>query len=132
MKWHFYAMDSHAAHAARASFADFLGCLCHSKPDCQNAEIVYGELVGNAIRHAPGPIDIHVQADAYGLVRIDVCDTGAAFALNATLPAGDSERGRGLYIVSKLCPHVSLTRTAVGNKISAVLPVLAEPARTGT
>ncbi len=122
-------MDSRAANAARASFIDLLRSLCNENADCQDAEIVYSELVGNAIRHAPGPIDIRVQADEHGLVRIDICDTGAAFVLNAMLPPPDSECGRGLYIVSKLCPHVSLTRTAVGNKVSAVLPVLAEPSR---
>jgi anti-sigma regulatory factor (Ser/Thr protein kinase) len=129
MEWHFWAADKSAANAARRSFADFVRGLCNEKSACQTAEIVYGELVGNAIRHAPGPIDIRVQADAHGLVRLDVCDTGPAFTLTGTLPTPDSECGRGLYIVAKLCPDLSLTRTAVGNRVSAMLQLDVEPSR---
>jgi len=125
MEWHFSAVDSNAARAARRSFVDFLQSSCTAESDFESAEIVYGELVANAIGHAAGPIDIHAQADAHGLVRLDVCDTGKAFDLEATLPPPESECGRGLYIVSKLCPSLAATGTASGKTVSAVLPVRA-------
>ncbi len=91
--------------------------------------MVFGELVTNAVRHAPGPIDIRVQSDLSGRVMLDVFDTGPSFTIEPSLPPETSESGRGLYITACLCPHVSATPTPTGNKVSAVLPVNAKAAK---
>lgn len=127
MEWQFHAADAAEALSFRRDFVDFLRACCTDDSDCDGAEIVFGELVTNVMRHAPGAIQITLQSDVHGLVMLDVCDTGDAFAIAPALPATlFSASGRGLYIVSQLCPYLSSTRTANGNRVSAILPVMAE------
>jgi anti-sigma regulatory factor (Ser/Thr protein kinase) len=127
MEWQFRAADATLALSARHEFVDTLLATCTPESDCKSAEIAFGELVANVVRHAPGPIEITVQSDAHGLVTLDVCDSGEGFVLTYSLPAIPySESGRGLYIVAQLCTDLSSVRLANGNKVSAVLPVIAE------
>jgi anti-sigma regulatory factor (Ser/Thr protein kinase) len=105
---------------------DSLRAACSDQSDFGGAEIIFGELVANVVRHAPGPIEITAHSDGLGLVTLAVSDTGPAFTVAPALPASLlSESGRGLYVVSKLCAHLSSMRTEIGNKVSVVLPVLA-------
>ena len=88
------------------------------------AELVWGELVGNAIRHAPGPIDVQLDWDDDNPV-LTVHDEGKSFQPDIRLPADPlSERGRGLYIVRSL--ELSLRVTDIdgdGSEVVARLPV---------
>jgi len=105
---------------------DFLHGGCTGQSDFGGAEIIFGELVANVVRHSPGPIQITARSDHHGLVTLNVCDTGPAFTIAPALPVSLlSESGRGLYVVSRLGAHLSSMRTEIGNKVSAVLPVLA-------
>ncbi|HEY8297424.1 MAG TPA: ATP-binding protein [Candidatus Baltobacteraceae bacterium] len=125
MEWQFQAADARLALYARHGFLDALQQACTSESDCKSAEIAFGELVANVVRHAPGPIEITVESDAHGLVTLDVCDSGAGFVLMHSLPPRNSESGRGLFIVAQLCTNLSSTRLVSGNKVSVVLPVIA-------
>jgi anti-sigma regulatory factor (Ser/Thr protein kinase) len=127
MEWHFHALDATAALAARRTFLAFLRASCTPESDCEAAEIVFGELVANVMRHAPGSIDITARADAYGLVTLDVRDSGSAFTYAPALPESVfCDSGRGLHIVSQLCAHVALESDGNGKKVSVVLPVMAD------
>ncbi|MGZ3497970.1 MAG: ATP-binding protein [Vulcanimicrobiaceae bacterium] len=126
MEWQFRSADASRALGARHAFLEFIREACTAHSDCDAAEIVFGELVANVIQHAPGPIEITVRSDARGLVTLDVCDTGVGFAIAPALPLGGSESGRGLYIISRLCPHLSSARTITGNRVRVVLPVIAQ------
>ncbi len=81
--------------------------------------------MSNVIRHAPGSIEIDAKADKNGVVTLSVGDTGLGFKPEPRLP-GDplSERGRGMYIVSKICHRVFVERAAGMNRVRAVLPVV--------
>jgi anti-sigma regulatory factor (Ser/Thr protein kinase) len=104
----------------------FLRKACNGQSDFGGAEIIFGELVANVVRHAPGPIQITARSDSRGSVTLNVFDTGPAFKIAPALPASlSSESGRGLYVISQLCAHLSSIRTEIGNKVSVVLPVLA-------
>jgi len=104
----------------------FLRKACKGQSDFGGAEIIFGELVSNVVRHAPGPIQITARSDRRGRMTLNVFDTGPAFKLAPALPALLlSESGRGLYVVSQLCSQLSSIRTEVGNKVSAILPVFA-------
>ncbi len=130
MEWQFQALTANAALSARRAFAAFLRESCTPDSDCDGAVIAFGELVTNVIVHAPGPIEVLVEADAKGAVTIHVCDTGSGFSLAPSLPPPLSENGgRGLYIVSKLCSGLAGARIEGGSKVSAVLPVVAKPSR---
>jgi anti-sigma regulatory factor (Ser/Thr protein kinase) len=130
MEWQFQASTAKAALSARPALAAFLRDSCTPESDCDGAIIAFGELVTNVMVHAPGPIEVLVRADADGTVTIHVCDTGLGFSLAPSLPPPLSESGgRGLYIVSKLCSGLARSRIEGGNKVSAVLPVIAKPSR---
>lgn len=127
MEWQFQSTDAKKALAARHAFRTFLCESCTPKSDCDGAVIVFGELVTNVILHAPGPIEVTLQSDSKGRVTLDVCDTGCGFNLDPSLPlVATALGGRGLYIVSRLCESLTATRIEGGNKVSAVLPVIAK------
>ena len=128
MKWQFQAPDAYEALSARLPLTDYLRRSCAPESDFNGAALAFGELVTNVIQHAPGPINISVQADPAGLVTLNICDSGNGFDLEPSLPnAALAKGGRGLYIVSCLCSRLSSTRIPGGSKVSVVLPVLAKP-----
>ncbi len=89
---------------------------------------MFGELVSNVIRHAPGSIEIQAKADKNGVVTLSVGDTGLGFKPEPRLPDDPlSERGRGMYIVSKICRRVSVERTTGMHRVHVVLPVVDLP-----
>lgn len=122
MQWSFEALDAKQALGLRRSFTAFLRELCTIGSDCDAAQIVLGELVGNVIRHAPGPIQILLRNEGDRVI-LEVWDEGRGFAMAPTLPPLTAEGGRGLYIVSQLCPDVSVHRSGGRTGVSARLPV---------
>ncbi|MGA8533213.1 MAG: ATP-binding protein [Candidatus Tumulicola sp.] len=127
MEWQFQAIDANEALSAKHAFVAFLRESCTPKSDCEAAMVVFGELVANVILHAPGSIEITLQSDSKGVVTLDVCDSGGGFILAPSLPSVITALGgRGLYIVSRLCSSLVATRMEGGNKVSAVLPVVAK------
>jgi anti-sigma regulatory factor (Ser/Thr protein kinase) len=91
--------------------------------DEEAAHVVFTELVGNVIRHAPGPIDITLECDGKSLL-LNVGDQGPGFAFNAKLPENIfMEGGRGLFIVSRFATQVQVQKNnVVGAKVVAKLP----------
>ncbi len=124
--WHFEAANAVDARAVRPQFVEHLRFLCTPTSDIPAAEIVFGELVSNVIRHAPGPIQIMAKTSYNGFVTLCVWDQGDGFTLQPRLPDRLSEGGRGLYIILSLCRNVTVHRTAEGpNEVCVVLPVIA-------
>lgn len=123
MEWQFQSRQAGAALSAKRAFLTFLRESCTAESDCDGALIVFGELVTNVVLHAPGPIEVTVSSDPYGVVTLDVCDAGDGFVLEPSLPPPWCGGGRGLYIVSQLCRRASVTRVGHGTKVSVELPV---------
>jgi len=97
---------------SHADGADFLA----------RAELIFGELLGNVVRHAPGPVEISLFRSRDGAL-LHVLDSGTAFELSEQLPADLlSERGRGLYIVRCLARSLKVEHVFnCGNHISVEL-----------
>jgi anti-sigma regulatory factor (Ser/Thr protein kinase) len=123
MRWHFHAIQGTEALAARRRFVDFLQRLRVQQSDRDCGEIVFGELVGNAVRHAPGPVDITAYVDRADRIVLEICDTGPNFELSPGPPPLHSEGGRGLYIVTLLTSDLRSVHTGFGNRVTAVLPM---------
>lgn len=121
MQWHFQAVCGSQALAARGRFVEFLQHKGVQQSDCYCAEVVFGELVGNAVRHAPGPINISAHVHTRGVVVLVIRDTGAEFKLSFQPPPLQSECGRGLYIVSLLTADLRSENTGFGNRVTAIL-----------
>jgi two-component sensor histidine kinase len=66
------------------------------------ARLIASELVGNALRHSDGPVQLWVRREEE-VIRIAVTDHSPEKPEFADL-GEDSEGGRGLYLVSSLAP----------------------------
>ncbi len=62
---------------------------------------MFGEIVGNAARYTPGPLDLALRRAGGGLV-LAALDCGPGFRWQAVRPADDSESGRGLFLIERL------------------------------
>jgi PAS domain S-box-containing protein len=121
-RWAFDTNDATAAHSARHSFVSALrdGGVSDGRLDA--AELVFGELLGNVVRFAPGPIEIMFDWSEAAPV-LHVLDRGPGFTLVPRLPTDLlSERGRGLYIVWSMAEDFNVTeRFDGGSHARAVL-----------
>ena len=121
-RWIFNTNDVGAAHDSRHSFVAALRKrgVCGQYVDA--AELVFGELLGNVARYAPGPIEI-IFDWGEGAPVLHVLDRGSGFRLAPKLPSDLlSEQGRGLYIVWSLAEDFNVTeRYDGGSHARAVL-----------
>lgn len=123
LRWYFQSENAKAAQDARSEFVAALSERLHDPAMLACAELVFGELVGNVVRHAPGPIEIEVDYAGNAPV-LHMIDTGPPFADAGDLPQDElSESGRGLFIVRRLSHRMTVEYIAgYGNHITVELP----------
>jgi PAS domain S-box-containing protein len=123
-RWSFDARDAEQAQGARVSFIRHLYEQAEGSSDFGAAELIFGELVGNVVRYAPGPIDIDLEWSGEAPV-LHVLDRGTSFSFDPTrIPDPLSENGRGLYIVRMLGTDLRVRPLPNrGNHVSIQLPV---------
>jgi anti-sigma regulatory factor (Ser/Thr protein kinase) len=123
VSWDVDASDPRSAAAVRAQFMTFLSRFVDAETDLFPAELILGELLANAVEHAPGPV--HVELAWRGDEPfLTVRDSGRGFQPRARLPEDAfSESGRGLFLVSAFATSVtSETRLEGGTDVCVVLP----------
>lgn len=124
--WQFQAADSRAAYAMRHEFFQQLRQLCNGacEDEIGACGVIFAELVGNAVRHAPGALDISLEVSE-GRVVLHVIDEGQGFSYDPRLPADVwAESGRGLFLVSHLARDVRVDRIpGRGSHVSVTLPI---------
>ncbi len=100
VRWRFDCTDSAAAHATLEAVSAHLRANCEPGDDLHAAATVFLELVGNAVRYAPGPIDVAIDWDEDAPV-LHVIDDGPGFRSVARRRPIDplAERGRGLFLI---------------------------------
>jgi anti-sigma regulatory factor (Ser/Thr protein kinase) len=120
--WTFEAPDAMEAEPARGAFGRWLATVADG--DVYAATVIFGELVGNVVRHAPGPIEMRAEWQG--------SDSRAARARPrprlrsrrcSCRDDGLSESGRGFFIVDALARRVDVTASRQGTHVRAVLPV---------
>jgi PAS domain S-box-containing protein len=123
-RWSFDSADAETASRARHEFVRALeeGRACSE--DLYAAELVFGELLGNVVRYAPGKIEMMLDWSAQAPV-LHVLDRGPGFVFAPRLPTDLlSERGRGLFIVWSLSEDLNVTkRFDGGSHARAVLAI---------
>ena len=123
MIWRFAASDAVSARRSRHEFLSALqeaGC---PDTDLYSAEIIFGELLGNAARHASGPVAVELRCTK-GQATLSVHDKGGGFQISPELPDAFAEYGRGLYLVNKLAKRVTVRRSKTGGtRVTVTLPV---------
>ncbi len=121
MRWRFDPRDWRRAYDVRETLAETLNAY-GTGVDLPAAELVFGELVGNAVRHAPGYVDVELTWDDATTPVLHVIDDGPGYTARAGLPPPDAESGRGLYIVAQLTREFTVTQIpARGAHARAVL-----------
>jgi anti-sigma regulatory factor (Ser/Thr protein kinase) len=118
--WTLSIDDASAGGHARSHFVDFLQSVAGNEQFLSAAELIFGELLGNVVRHAPGPVEIWIDLNDDVMV-LHVVDSGPPLVLTEYRLPDEvlSERGRGLFIVAQLAADVFVdAREGGGNHIS--------------
>lgn len=128
-----YAADD-AAQAVQAH-AQFVHALREVPLECGDlgAEIVFGELVSNVVKHAPGPISMTFEVDTdHAFLRVRDC--GPGFIPHIAVPADlFAETGRGLFLAQQFCTELKVEISSrAGTCVSAVLPLRHPAASSST
>jgi anti-sigma regulatory factor (Ser/Thr protein kinase) len=124
-EWSAAADDALVAIPLRRAFRAYLSLHATPESDLHGAVLIFGELLANVVRHAPGAISCHVDWHGEKPILI-VLDEGAGFAKEPTTTLGDlhAESGRGLALVHALGMEIVLcNRPERGACVSVMLPV---------
>ncbi len=124
-RWQFEAEDARAAYTMRDEYFRTLSRVCDlNQEDLATCSLIFAELVGNAVRHAPGPLSVSLEFRENNAV-LHVIDKGAGFTYEPALPASLwSEGGRGLYLISLLAREVRVEPVpGLGSHVMVTLPV---------
>ncbi len=130
-RWELKKQDYQAACARRKEFRAFLGERYGAR-DFANHELVFGELVANAVRHGEDPIGAEVTLNDDGMVLINVenagkCHAGECFCAGPSRvgrPEPTATGGRGLEIVRALADTFEIEHLPSHvSRVSATLKV---------
>lgn len=124
MDWYFDARDSSALGAFRHELRAYLERHADEGSDIGGAEVAFGELIANAVKHAPGHAWVHLDwSERQPLVEVH--DLGPGFELQPTLPEDPfAAGGRGLFIVNHIAEELQVAaKAAGGSKVTVRLPV---------
>jgi anti-sigma regulatory factor (Ser/Thr protein kinase) len=124
MEWNFRSKSMRDARTSRAEFMRALRSDANAKSDLGAAELIFGELIGNVVQHAPGPVRVRLDWSGKKAV-LSVHDEHAPFTPRFELPADPlQEHGRGLYIARALATSFDVTHiSGDGTKVTVGLPV---------
>ncbi len=122
MCWSLNTNDARAAREARKAATAQLSEHTTSSDALGAAELIIGELLSNAARHADGHVCLELSL-AEGHAQISVHDTSPSFAMDFNRPPDTfSENGRGLYIISELARTISVTPlNGMGKRVTVTL-----------
>jgi len=123
MRWSFDVRDVAAAIAVRRAFSGTLAAGGYDEERLTAAETILSELLGNALRYAPGPVDVLLAWDGRHPV-LHVLDRGPGFQFAPKLPSDVyAEGGRGLFLIAALSDAFSVARRPEqGSHARVVLP----------
>lgn len=109
MTWSFHSSDQAAARDVRSGLARLTQALHADADTCFAAQIVLGEALANAVKHAPGIVDVSIECPGDELVII-VRDHGPGLNDGSRrLPQNSmDEYGRGLFLIEALAERVTM------------------------
>jgi serine phosphatase RsbU (regulator of sigma subunit)/anti-sigma regulatory factor (Ser/Thr protein kinase) len=123
-RWQFDVRDGDAAGNARAKFVTSLRQRAFTPDACANAELVFGELIGNVLRHVNHSGNVEVAVNHGGSDSVlHVMDHGRGFNHISRLPRDPyAEDGRGLFLIAALTEDFTVSeRPDGGSHARAVL-----------
>lgn len=123
MDWYLHPHSPATAARLRRQIAAYLSRHAADTSRVWAAEATIGELLGNAVDHTSDAV--WVSLDWTGVKPVlTVQDLGPEFTFDPTLPDTTAERGRGLWMVSKMATNLEMTaKPGAGKRVSVTLPV---------
>ena len=117
------------AQGIRREFASLLRAAHATDAEIADAETVFGELLGNVVRHTGADVEAALDLTVEEPV-LHVLDRGPGFTFYARLPKDNmSESGRGLYIATMWARDVSVVPRPDGGSHARVVLKMNRPAR---
>jgi PAS domain S-box-containing protein len=111
-EWRFLSVDARAAALARREIGELIA---PNRPDERFiAELAFGELVANAVRHAPGPVVVRCRIAPGGAATLELDDAGSGFVLAPNSSDLLAETGRGLELIRRLTGDVHVASAPGG------------------
>lgn len=128
----FRSDDRVAARETHASISATLVAAGANAAQIGDADMIFSELVGNVVRHAPGSCE--VVLDASGILPVlSVLDRGRGFSHAPHLPADTfAETGRGLFIVRALAAEFGASRRQDGGSHARAVITVNRPIKRRT
>jgi hypothetical protein len=123
-RWSFDPSNAYCEKQFRDEYLSILHACGTIEGDFFAAELIYRELISNALRHAPGKVNVELQwSEPYPVLSVH--DHSDLFSWTGDLPLNPlTERGRGLYLVNSFAWGLRIKDSVgQGYKVSAVLPV---------
>jgi PAS domain S-box-containing protein len=108
LDWRFDPRDGACARYVRESLVEALKTY-GGDADLHAAQLVFGELIGNAVRYTPGEVTVRLTWDDSMTPVLHVVDSGPGYETPAHMPTPEAESGRGLCIVSRLTRAFTVT-----------------------
>ena len=120
--WSFESSNARDARNARAQVVAALGSQNGRPVDLSAAELIFGELLGNVARHAPGAVDVALERRGDEHV-LHVIDRGSKSATRLRQAEPMAETGRGLWLIRELGGRLSSECAPfLGTHVTVVLP----------
>lgn len=128
MDWYVDARMPEAVQRLRREVVDHLSRHAAPEADVQSAELAVAELLGNLVKHAPGPAWVSLNWPG-NTVALVVTDLGPGFAVQLPTEVDPfAESGRGLMILDALTEEMVVgSRAAGGSRVRLRIPL---PRRT--
>ena len=107
----------------RRAFRYYLEQYGDRTSDFDAAEAVYGELVGNCVRHAPGRIHVEFNWDDRMLVVVDGCERLRSWPFSPDDPGAETTH-HAYALINAFTARIHLMHDpAGGTRASVLLPV---------
>jgi anti-sigma regulatory factor (Ser/Thr protein kinase) len=121
-RWVFDTADYATAQRSRAVFASVLSAGGMLEEDVFTSELIFGELLSNTVRYAPGSIEVVLDWSEASTAILHFLDSGPGFMLMPRLPSDLlSERGRGLFLIWSMSEDFNVTKRADGGAHARVV-----------
>jgi len=107
-EWRFAAEDSWTSAQVRHEIGDLIADWTGREDLRFASALAFGELVANAVRHAPGTVRVLASNAGTGNVTLMVEDSGSGFVPHELRPDPYAETGRGLSLVRAVADDVQI------------------------
>jgi PAS domain S-box-containing protein len=113
-EWRFSTSDARTGAQVRREIGRLIPAWTKREEIRFGAELAFGELIANAVRHAPGAVRVVVTGDGEGNTTLIVEDGGAGFAPKERRLDPYAESGRGLMLVRGVADRLTIEPAASG------------------